>query len=67
MKFLQKYYDDGKTYQGTHILMFNFYKLKFDWFTDCGDWFLYLYWYGKENIKYIRFSSAGFMKGYYIK
>ena len=28
-----------------------------DWFTDCGEWFLYIYW---KN-KYWRFSSVGYL------
>lgn len=65
MKVFQKYYDSGGTYQGTYILMFKVRKFRLDWFTDCGDWFLYLYWFRKESAKYVRFSSAGFMKGCY--
>ena len=53
MKILNKYPN------GTNILQLTISKLKIDWFTDCGEWFLYLYW-GK---KYIRFSSAGFTRG----
>jgi len=30
-----------------------------NWFTDCGDWFIYVY-LGK---RYWRFSSAGFLSG----
>ena len=53
MKILQKYS------QGIYILYFKIFNFKFDWFTDCGSWFLYLY-LGKY---YIRFSDAGFIKG----
>lgn len=65
MKLLKKYYDSTNEYQGTYIFMFNFWRFKFDWFTDCGDWFIYLYWYCDNNVKYVRFSSAGFMSGKY--
>jgi hypothetical protein len=41
-------------------------RYSIDWFTDCGDWFLYFrYWKPDKKHKYdvseIRFSSAGFM------
>jgi nuclear transport factor 2 (NTF2) superfamily protein len=32
---------------------------QFRWFTDCGEWFLYIH-LGK---RYWRFSGAGYMKG----
>ena len=53
MQILKKYQN------GIYILKFKIFKFKLDWFTDCGDWFLYLY-FGKN---YLRFSSAGFLKG----
>lgn len=35
---------------------------RFDWFKECGNWFIYVY-YGKDKPqKWFRFSNAGFMK-----
>lgn len=50
---------------GWDILWFRTWHFHFKWFTDCGDWFIYLEWRTKKETWYIRFSSAGFMKGKY--
>ena len=55
MKILKKYYTVGGSYQGINILSFKILKFKFKWFTDCGSWFIYMY-FGKS---FIRFSDCG--------
>ena len=55
MKILKKYYTDSGNYQGINILTFKIFKLKFNWFTDCGSWFIYIY-FGKN---FIRLSDCG--------
>jgi transposase len=48
-------------------------RFSIDWFTDCGDWFLYFrYWKPDKDYQFtsylvteIRFSSAGFMTSQY--
>lgn len=59
MKLLEKYYTNSNIYQGLYILVFRIKLISFSWFTDCGDWFVYIT-LGK---RWYRFSSAGFMKG----
>ena len=56
MKFLQKDGDD------LDILYFSIGKFNFRWFTDFGEWFIYLEWDNGNTIKGHRFSSAGYMK-----
>ncbi len=46
-------------YQGIYILYLITKLFQFRWFTDCGEWFLYIH-LGK---KWWRFSGAGYMKG----
>lgn len=47
----------GRKYaNGTHFINLKVGKFKLHWFTDCGDWFIYI---GRKRI--VRFSSAGFM------
>ena len=60
MRILEKYYTDTKKtdYQGTYILMFQIKKFKFNWFTDFGEWFIYVYW----DKTWMRFSSIGYSK-----
>lgn len=64
MKILEKYYFENqfgqKTYQGTYFLQFKVSKyFFFNWFTDCGDWFIYIY-----IIKmWFRFGSCGYLSG----
>ena len=48
--------------QGIEIIMFGTPVFKFKWFTDCGEWFIYLI-FGKSG-KYIRFSSVGTMSNF---
>ncbi len=61
MRVLKKYYTDGRQdYQGIYILWFDWKIFKFRWFTDCGEWFIYIY-FGKY--RWIRFSGAGYMSG----
>jgi len=57
----EKYYtnEDINHPQGWYILMIICKLFKIRWFTDCGEWFLYLV-LGK---RYWRFSSVGFTKG----
>lgn len=63
LKINEKYYTGGdhhqNIYQGTYIfhLVANYFQ--FRWFTDCGEWFLYIH-LGK---RWWRFSGAGYMKG----
>ena len=69
-KFLQPdYFDDGITKEiiGWDILWFRTWHFFFRWFTDCGDWFVYLEWRTRKAEYYMRFSSAGFMKGKFDK
>lgn len=58
--FVQK---DVEYQSGTDILIFHIGPLCFSWFTDCGDWFIYLRKAKIINdictIKETRFSSAG--------
>lgn len=62
MKILERYYykdiPSKKNEQGIIILSFKIKNFSFKWFTDCGDWFIFLI--SKNN--YVRFSSSGFMK-----
>lgn len=46
-----------ENYVGTNILTLRFGKFGFNWFTDSGNWFFYIY----LNKSIVRFSSAGFM------
>jgi hypothetical protein len=59
----KKYYTwPGKCqddYQGTYYLIFMTKPFSLKWFTDCGEWFVYIH-IGK---RWWRFSSAGYMKG----
>ena len=63
LKINEPYYFDRlngyRDYQGTHIFQFITKPFQFRWFTDCGEWFLYIH-LGK---KWWRFSGAGYMKG----
>ena len=49
--------------EGIDILWFRTWHFTFKWFTDYGEWFVYLSWITKKTVNYLRFSSAGFMKG----
>lgn len=68
MKILQKDIDktDGYFY-GWDILEFKIGRFEFRWFTDCGEWFLYIEWDFGEEVKGYRFSSAGYLKIDYKK
>ena len=59
MKLFKKYYTSHDVYQGTYILVFRTKLVSLSWFTDCGEWFIYIT-IGK---RWVRFSSCGFMKG----
>lgn len=62
MTFMKRYYytfGSEKRYQGIKILEFNTPLFRFKWFTDCGDWFIYII--TKSETVY-RFGSAGYMK-----
>lgn len=63
MRFLQKDIDktDGYFY-GWDILWFKIGKFEFRWFTDCGEWFIYIEWDDGIRVKGHRFSSAGYLK-----
>lgn len=43
---------------GMYILFFRIGRFQFKWFTDCGEWFIYLIWNGKKFYRHIRISSA---------
>lgn len=79
MKFLERYYisDDPNRLQGIHFLCFkiDFFRwerrFKFDWFTDCGEWFVYFRWYRymtlfNSLVTEVRFSGAGYLKSMYL-
>lgn len=55
MNILKKYYTNSGSYQGINILSFKIFKFQFKWFTDCGSWFIYIY-FGKN---FIRLSDCG--------
>jgi len=40
-------------------LFFTFLWFHFRWFLDCGDWFVYFEWWGRNTVYGYRFSSAG--------
>ena len=68
-KFINRYYtliDDNYEMEGWDILRFRTWHFFFDWFTDCGEWFIYLKWQWEETVWFARFSGVGFMKGKYI-
>ena len=44
---------------GICILCFNLGRFRFRWFTDEGEWFVYLFWKGKKLRRVLRLSSAG--------
>jgi hypothetical protein len=62
LKINEDYRTSNNSYQGK----FYFYlvtrkgNFQFRWFTDCGDWFLYIH-IGKN---WWRFGSCGFLKNY---
>lgn len=56
LRFLQKDLD------GIDILWFKIGKFSFRWFTDCGEWFIYLEWDKGDRIVGYRLSSAGNIK-----
>lgn len=62
--FMKKYYfmDNKSSYQGSEILMLYTPIFQIKWFTDCGDWFVYLV-FGKSK-KWIRFSSCGTLSNF---
>lgn len=63
MKFemMEKHYwtesHDKNTYGGIYIFCFESEPFKFNWFTDYGEWFVYIT-FGET---WFRFSGAGFM------
>lgn len=66
MKILEKYYyhhAGEEFYQGIIIFELKIGKFTFRWFTDCGDWFIYL----QRKSKWWQFSSAGYMSWKDIK
>ena len=50
---------------GWYILCFRTWHFFFNWFTDCGEWFIYLKWQWKGTVWFVRFSGLGFVKGKY--
>lgn len=44
-----------------YFLTFKIFRLKFLWFKECGDWFIYFNYEDDYKIKNVRFSSAGFI------
>jgi len=59
IKLFKKYYTIHEGYQGIDFIIFKTKWFQFKWFTDYGEWFVYIY-LGK---RWVRFSSCGFMKG----
>ena len=55
----EEYFTDLQQHQGRYIFGLTVKLLQFLWFTDCGDWYLYL----QLSKRYWRFSSTGFCKG----
>lgn len=53
MKLMQK--DE----YGTWFLGFSIGRFSFDWFTDCGEWFIYIHIFRSKYTRVIRFSGAG--------
>lgn len=62
LTLFKKYYTiyDSSKVQGWELIIFITKYFQFKWFTDCGEWFIYII-VGKDK-KWWRFSSAGFMK-----
>jgi hypothetical protein len=62
-RIFQPYYfychEGFRDYQGMYIFHLVTNYCQFRWFTDCGEWFLYIH-IGK---RWWRFSGAGYMKG----
>jgi hypothetical protein len=54
----EKYRSSNGGLQGTYVFHLVSKYFQFRWFTDCGEWFIYIH-IGK---KWCRFSGAGFMK-----
>ena len=64
---MKKYYfmeDKAKSYQGTEIIMLCTPLIKFKWFTDCGDWFVYFVFGDDECTKWVRFSNCGTLSNF---
>lgn len=59
LRVLKRYYVDEEetSYQGIYIFCLDLNWFKFNLFTDCGHWFLYIV-FGE---RWVRFSSAGFI------
>jgi hypothetical protein len=57
--FCKKYYTPTGSCQGVDILIIRGKRFKIQWFTDCGEWFIYV----TLGRKFYRFSGAGFLKG----
>ena len=49
----------SKKYQGTYIFEIISKPFQFRWFTDCGEWFIYIH----LGNHWLRFSSVGYMRG----
>lgn len=65
LKLFERYYinfDDEKTlpfFQGWYLIWLVTKHFQFKWFTEFGEWFLYIH----LGRRWWRFSSAGYMKG----
>ncbi len=58
MTILKKYYDVDGTYKGINIMTFDLFQLSFSWFTNCGNWFVYVFFRNGWR----RFSNCGYIK-----
>jgi len=59
IKINKKLYDDESNIYTRIILAIGNMKVRFHWFTEEGEWFIYLIFF-----KYwVRFSSCGFLRG----
>lgn len=48
-------------------LCFTICHFHFNWFLDCGEWFIYITWETEKKVKGYRFSGAGNMRVSHIK
>ena len=67
MKLFKKYYAEHGGYEGFDFIIFRGKHFSFRWFTDCGEWFIYICFEDKNKVRGYRFSSAGNMKINYTK
>lgn len=48
-----------KNEYGIRILGLSIGRFSFDWFTELGEWFIYVYHFGRKSTRVLRLSSAG--------